>query len=457
MFDFLDLYQRTLEGPVMSEKEFDMKVLIPNIKQVVEEYGIRYKRSTPCPSDDGSADNLFQAGVELLTRTGVYCQDTQRVIGFTNKEIYQAIANATGKCFAGQGKDAGVLCMRKPDQNKLPWFHMGSGITFTSDELAGRVVEGCASIPLANSVSVPAASNIRGIPITGGSPVEIYAGIQRVRVGREAVRRAGRPGLPIMNLVSTTAGAVTTIAASAPQFGCRPEDGWLCGAASEMKIDFGIMNKIAYLKNWGANIGAETSPILGGYCGGPEGTAVISVAYILTGLLVYKANYMLHFPVHFSSGCNTSRELLWVISTSCQAASRNIPMPVIWNPYCEAGPCTSMYFYETAAWILCAVTSGAPSYETAHPARATRSHAYTPMEAQFGVDMGKAAVKLNRKQANELVIKLLEKYEDQLGFAPEGSTYQECFNQVTGKPTDEYLQLYQHTIDTLSSMGIPFE
>ena len=53
--------------------------------------------------------------------------------------------------------------------------------------------------------------------------------------------------------------AVTTIAASAPQFGLRPTDGWLVGAISEMKIDFRAMNKVAYLLNWGANIGAESS------------------------------------------------------------------------------------------------------------------------------------------------------------------------------------------------------
>ena len=87
-----------------------------------------------------------------------------------------------------------------------------------------------------------------------------------------------------MNLISTAATAVTTIAASAPQFGLSPTDRWLCGAISEMKIDFGAMNKVAYLHNWGANVGAETSPILGGYSGGAARTAVVSTAYILMGI-----------------------------------------------------------------------------------------------------------------------------------------------------------------------------
>lgn len=457
MLDFLDIYERGLKGPIMSEHDFDMKIFIPALNKVIREYGIKYNSENIVPSDNEAADNLFNAGVDFMSRVGVYCKDTNRIIQFTKKEILEAVAEAPGNCFAGEGKEAGVFGVRKPEDRRLPWFHLGSGIVFTSDDLAMKLVEGCASIPQANSVSVPALDEIRGIPVAGGSPAELYAAIQRVRLGREALRRAGRPGLPIMNLISTAAASVTAIAASAPQFGCRPTDGWLCGAISEMKIDFGVMNKVAYLLHWGANIGAETSPILGGYCGGPAGTAIVSTAYILMGFLVYKGNYQLHFPIHFKYGCSSSRDVLWVVSASCQAASRNIRMPVIWNPYCAAGPNTKMYFYEAATWLLCAVPSGAPSFETAHPARGTLPYAYTPMEAKFGVEAATAVTRLNRKEANDLVVRLLEKYESQVETAPTGSTYQECYDVKTGKPGREYLRLYDEVKEELATMGIPFE
>jgi methylamine--corrinoid protein Co-methyltransferase len=161
--------------------------------------------------------------------------------------------------------------------------------------MATNKIEGYTSIAEVNSISIPALDSIRGIPVLAGSPAELYAAIRGVKIGREALKRAGRPGLPIMNLISTAAAAVTTIAASAPQFGLRPTDGWLCGAISEMKIDFGTMNKVAYLLNWGANIGAETGPILGGYCGGAAGTAVVSTAYILMGLLSKELQLIFRF------------------------------------------------------------------------------------------------------------------------------------------------------------------
>jgi methylamine--corrinoid protein Co-methyltransferase len=377
------------------------------------------------------------------------------VIQFSKAEILQALDKAPGRCTAGEGKDAGVFAMRVPDDPTVPWLHVGSGIVATTEEMMTNLIEAYGSIAEADSISISALDSIRGIPVMAGSPAELYAAIRAVRIGREALRRAGRPGLPIMNLISTAAAAVTTIAASAPQFGLRPSDGWLVGAISEMKIDFGAMNKIAYLLNWGGNVGAESSPILGGYCGGAAGTAVASTAYMLMGLLVYRGNYQLTFPMHFRYGCSTTRDVLWVVSASCQAASRNIPMPTIWLGYIAGGPNTRMFFYESAAYLLCAVTSGAPSVQTPHPAKAVKVDGITPLEAQFGVEMAIAAAKLNREKANELVLRLLEKYGSQIEMAPSGSTYQECYDVTSGKPGDDYLRLYGEVKEELAAMGVP--
>jgi methylamine--corrinoid protein Co-methyltransferase len=457
VLNFLDIYERALKGPIMSERDFDMKVFIPRLKEVVRAYGIKYDKENPVPAEDDAADNLFEAAIALFTQVGVYCQDTNRVIQFTEEEIRDAVRGAPGRCYAGEGKDAGVLEMRKPDERRPPWLHVGSGIVATSEELMTNLVEAFGSIAEANSISISALDSIRGIPVMAGSPAELYAAIRGIRIGREALRRAGRPGLPIMNLISTAAAAVTTIGASAPQFGLRPTDGWLCGAIAEMKIDFGAMNKVAYLLNWGANIGAETSPILGGYCGGAAGTAVVSTAYILMGLLVHRGNYQLTFPVHFRYGCSTSRDVLWVVSASCQAASRNIPMPVIWLGYMAAGPNTKMYFYEAAAHLLCAVTSGAPSVQTPHPAKAVKIDGITPLEARFGVETAIAASKLSREQANDLVARLLAKYESRIETPPSGSAYQACYDVTTGRPDQAYLRLYGDVKEELGSLGIPFD
>jgi len=92
-----------------------------------------------------------------------------------------------------------------------------------------------------------------------------------------------------------------------------------------------------------------------------------------------------------------------------------------------------------------------------HPAKAVKIDGMTPMEARFGVEMGMAASRLNRQQANEQVIRLLEKYESQIETAPTGSRYQDCYDITTGKPGEEYLRLYGEVKEELAKMGIPLE
>ncbi len=457
MFTMLDIYERAVKGPIMSEKDFDMKVFLPELMAVVKKYDIRYDKDNPVPWDDAAADNLFQAGVEFLTRVGVYCQGTNRIMQFTENEIRECLRETKGGCAPGAGKDAGWMGLRKPDDETYPWFHCGTGIAFSSEELMTNMIEGCACIPEINSIAFPAIETVRGLPSVGGTPAEFYAAIRGVNIGKEALKRAGRPGLPVLNLISTATTAQSAIAASAPMFGCSPTDGWLCGAVSEFKLNLEVMTKVAYLQSTGCHVGAETAPILGGFCGGPSGTAVASTAYIIIGCLVYNADYQLHFPVHFKFSCTTTRDVIWVNSVSAQAASRNIPMPVIWDPYCAAGPNTKMFMYETAAYLLSVVTSGGPAFETSHPAKGVMVDGFTPMEARWNVEMGKAASKIKRPQANELVQRLLEKYESYLDHPTVGSTYQECYDVTTGKPDESYVKLYNEVKEELVGMAVPLE
>jgi len=146
MMTFMEVYERAIKGPIMSEKDFDMKVFIPRLRTVVKTYGIQYERETPVPSDDRASDHLFQAAVEFLSQVGVYCQNTNRVIQFTRKEIMDAVGEAQGRCFAGEGKEAGVFGMRRPDEKKVPWLHVGSGIVTTTEEMATNKIEGYARL-----------------------------------------------------------------------------------------------------------------------------------------------------------------------------------------------------------------------------------------------------------------------------------------------------------------------
>ena len=456
MPNLLDFMERATTGPIFSENDFNMKVLIPNVSQVVREFDIRYDPEAPVPSDDEAADRLFEAAIEFLTRTGVYCDATNRVIQVDRGEIVEAVENLPEGGTFGEGRDRRLFKSRRPEDTRPPWCHVGTGIVASSEEIAMAQVEGYGSIPQANSISIPAFGRVRGMPVVGGSPLEIYATISSIQAGRKALWRCGRPGLPILNLISSATTAMATIAGTHPAFGLRPSDGWLIDFLAEMKVNFETLNRLAFVQVTGGNIGSTALPILGGYAGGPAGTALVMTAYYLLGILLFQGAYHLTGPVHFRHGCSTTRDSLWVFSVVGRATSRNTRYPAIGLGYAAAGPCTRMYFYEAAAVNLCCVPSGYGGVQTVHPAKAVIDDGVTPMEALFNVEVAYAVTGMRAEQASELVNQLLEKYEKEVEKAPTGKRYQECYDLRTGKPLEEYVRLYDDIKEELISLGIPF-
>ncbi|MBL7162368.1 MAG: monomethylamine:corrinoid methyltransferase [Anaerolineales bacterium] len=456
MPNLLDFMERATTGPILSEDDFNMKHLIPNVRKIVREFEIHYTPENPVPSDDAFADRLFEAAIEFIVRTGVYCDDTNRVIQFEREEIVQAVANLPGGATFGEGRECRFFSPRKPEDGNQPWYHVGTGIVASSEDIALAQVEGYGSIPRANSISIPALKSIKGMDVIGGSPLEIHAAVSAVQAGRKALTRSGRPGLPILNLISTATTALGTIAGTHPNFGLRPSDGWLIDFLAEMKVNFETLNRLAFIQITGGNIGSTALPILGGYAGGAPGTALVMMAYYLLGITLFQGSYHLTGPVHFRHGCSTTRDILWVFSVVGRAASRNTRYPAIALGYAAAGPATQMYFYEAAAANLCFVPSGYAGVQTVHPAKAVIDDGVSPLEAQFCVEVAHAVTGMSAERANALVNQLLEKYEKEIDKTPAGKRYQECYDPKTGKPGDDYLRLFNEMKAELAGMGIPF-
>ncbi len=160
MSGLLDYLERAMTGPIVTQQHFNMKVLIPNIRKIVKEFVITYDPKDPVSSDDALADHLYEASIEFLTRTGLYCDDTNRIIRFDRKEIEQGLADYREAGTFGEGRDRSMLKPRKPEDRNPPWCHTGTGIVATSEEIAEAQVEGYASVPQANSISIPALSTV---------------------------------------------------------------------------------------------------------------------------------------------------------------------------------------------------------------------------------------------------------------------------------------------------------
>ncbi|MFC1751016.1 monomethylamine:corrinoid methyltransferase [Pseudomonadota bacterium] len=456
MVNLLDIMDRALEGPFTYENDFDLNIFYPKLKEVIHKYDIQYDPDNPLSCDDALADSVFKAGIELFTDMGVYCVDTERIIRFTEEEILEGLAEAPSHPVFGEGNDAKALVARRPESDIAPWCFLGAGGAAVSNEtLFESIVEAYASfLPLANSITTPTIKHIEGRIVRTKSPLEILACIRSSTLARSALRKGGRAGLPIMNSIASAVSDTAKIAGS--QFGLRPTDGWLIGTIAEMKINYERLNEITYVTNLGGNIVAESAPILGGYCGGPEGVAVTNVAYHLNSILLMKGSCQLTFPIHYNHGCTSVRDILWANSVSAQAISRNSHFPFFILNYVAAGPMTEMCLYETAATVINAVVSGA-SIEFGGVAKAVAVDHFTPMEPKWASEIAHGVIGMSRSQGNEIVTQLLARYEDDIPNAPKGKTYEQCWDMKTKQPIQEYLQLYQRIKAELAELGVGFK
>lgn len=260
----------------------------------------------------------------------------------------------------------------------------------------------------------------------------------------------------IINHMSSCAQGVSTIAASNPHFGARPSDGWLIAPHAELKIDYSSLNQVAYLTSWGVNLGQEAGPIMGGYAGGPEGTAVVTTAYCFHGILVARATYHLTYPVHMNYVCSTTPDMLYVVSTSSQAVSRNVGVPFYALGYAAAGSATKQYFYEAAAYLL-AIQSSGIGIEDVHPNKAVLTNGALPSDSEFSCSFGHGMVGITRKEANQIIKRLMETYLSGIKNPPRGRILNECYDILTMRPDDELRKTYEEATRELQGLGIRFK
>jgi hypothetical protein len=455
MIGFYEVLDRAMTGEYRSEKEFDMKVFVTKLYELVSKYKIKYDPQNPIPADDDLADRVFQAGFELYATVGSYCPSTERIIRFSEEELQVALKEAPSSTVLGEGKDTRTLKARKPESDDKPFCYIGAcGTAVSNEEIYASIMEAFASfLPMADAITAPSLATLNGRTVRTGTPLEVLASIRATAMGHEALTRGGRPGLAILNNIASAGSDTAKIAGS--QFGVRNSDTLTIGPTAELKISFQRFNEIAYALTRGIPILIDSAPILGGYCGGPEGVAVTNVAYHLLSIIAMRGNMHLTFPIHFNFGCTSTRDVTWATSVSTQAISRNSHFPFFVLSYAAAGPMTEMCYYEIAEAVTTSVVSGTSAIECIGVSKATTIDNFTPMESRTSAEVAHAVAGMARKDANQVVLKLLEKYENQLGTPPVGKKYQECWDVAKKIPSPEYAAFDKKMKQELKNMGIP--
>jgi methylamine--corrinoid protein Co-methyltransferase len=457
MISFWEVVKRSENGKLMEERQFDLLVASTS-REMVKKHNIKFDPEELIPSDEGLADRLFEAAVEFFLKTGVYCATTGRVMSFSRQELDEALEDSVDHIVWGEGRDQRIMVARKPEDPRPPLCNFTLVGTPYPEEQFLQACMSTAKERLADCFSGPSLlGTLGGVEVRSGSPVEVEAAIWDVGKRREAARRVGCPGKGMYTIVSAAERADAMIAAARPEFGALPRDGVLHGAIAEMKVDYDRMKKVPFHLRTTYTIGGLLGPLMGGYAGGPEGTALVLVAHNFLSRLVFFSEYTVNFPIDIRQTCNTTRAMLWLVSTAHQALARNTHLLHFANTFVAGGPCTEFACYELIAHGITAAVSGA-NLSPAAVARNKYPERCTGMEGRICAEAAHAAAKsgLTRKEANKLVKQCLAQYEKGMDDAPLGKKFSECYDLATVEPTKEYLDLYRRVKDKVRGWGLNY-
>ena len=451
---FPEIVKRSENGPFTKELDFEM-ALSSRTAELVKKHGLKFDKNVPIPSDDSMADRLYEAGLELFIDIGVYNQSTERRILFTRAEVEASMAAVSHAVTLGTGKDAVVMRHREIEADTPCTVLSGPTGTPCSERFHPLILLSCAQEPLIDYLGAGSVSTYMGNQIIPGTPLEILGARRDSLVAREAIRQAGRPGMHISD-VAVPLTCQGKMAAIDYEMGLRKSDALLVSQMVELKTDYDQLSRAAYLQSIGMHIVDLMTPLIGGLGGGAEGTAVVTIACHILGVLLYRASYHMMSHTHMRWVNNTDRMGLWMQSLVGQALSRNTKFPGLNDIYTVSGPGTEELLWEVAAGALAGTVSGmnmqgagcTGGYKTDHT---------TGLEARFIAEVSHASLGLTRADANTLVLDLLQHYEATFDDPKRGYPFSQVYNEDTVEPKENWLEIYHRVKNDIKNLGLDLD
>ena len=175
----LSVLDKAENGPLLEERDWDRDVIGKTAREILEKYDLDLQGDAPLVSDDNElADRLFEAGLEMAARTGVYCKDSRRRLQWTKEELLNILNAAPSEITFGIGRDAAKVTHRRPDDTKHITIY-GGPFGIPIDE--ARFIPfhlAYARQPAIEILNLGTLLSTRGRPIRAGSPWEAVAARQ---------------------------------------------------------------------------------------------------------------------------------------------------------------------------------------------------------------------------------------------------------------------------------------
>jgi hypothetical protein len=454
-------------GQLTAAKDFDMKIFSV-ASRLSKEHGIRYDPETPVSSDDGLADDAWEAGFELFREVGSYCMNSGRVIKFEESEIRDGLREVRGEAVIGEGAERRILTLRGVEDKRPPSIVCGGVIEsdFPEGENFVKLYQSIAQEPVIDGFYVgPPLHTSEGRLVRSGTPLEAHLGRSMVSWVREAVRRAGRPG---MHFISACTPAIANVAAADPADGLRRTDGIVSTIMPELKTDYENLNKVTFSHDYGCVKHVYNGGMIGGWAGGPEGALIVSLASAIMAVMVYKVGigssynalgYLRASTPNYSAF--VTRPCLWGSSIGSQAISRNTKIINTAVAMTNAGPGTEMQFQEITAALCASIPCGREGLSQGVRRFKVRPLLGSGLENRFWGEVGHAMAGVKRDFANSLAKEMLAKYENKItkdsDGGPLGYTFDEIYDLNTLTPRKNFLEVYEKVKKELGDLGLEFK
>lgn len=448
----LQVLDKAETGPIVTEQDFDRYFIRDAVATLVKKYDLALPKGVLVPADDALADRIFDAGFELACTTGVWCIDTSRRMIFSERELCEIIETTPAQVVLGEGADIVTMHARRPDENSRVATVGGAyGIPVPEEQFVAIMLS-YAQEPLIDFIDNASLSTTYGRPIRAASPWEAIGCWQECDLSFEAIRRAGRPGMPIGCAEDSPSaiGELTTTTYG----GFRPSDWHHCCFISELKTNYAELIKATHYARTGSHVHTFYNPIYGGYAGGGEGMAVVIVAGMILLQACYHAVTVNPGCSHPFLSCDTHPLMIPSISAALQGLNRNTRLLTTSFVRPVGGPGTKDILYETAALTLASVPAGIALMEGVQSATGRFPAHCSGLEARFMAQVTHAAEKLTRKDAEPLVQALVAKYKDGMKAMPIGKPFAEVYDLVTVQPKPEWQALYEEVCQEVEDLGL---
>ncbi|MDZ7844477.1 MAG: monomethylamine:corrinoid methyltransferase [Anaerolineales bacterium] len=454
IIDYFDVLDRANQGPYIAEDDWDLEKVAMTTQKLVEKYKLEWDPDQIVTADPGLADVIFEAGLELAVEIGGYSRSTERILEFDRQELEAGMELMPRELVLGTGKDARTLFAREIGDERPPLIWAGNPGAPHPEHLFLPSVMSWAQEPIVDLITCGSLAEVDGREVRTGSPIEIVATRRELLYLRQILKRVGRPGMGMLAAQSSVS-ELGDLAVAHPDY-LRPSDAHLVPMLNELKIDNRNIARAVNSLEYGMHNAALYCVLVGGLGGDAPGSAVVNVASFIIGNLTNHSDYQLLHPIHMRHVATSTRSVMWVESIVQQAFARNAPCIIVSDIYPKSGAMTRELLYETAANAIVITASGG-HLEGVGSADGLKPNA-TGLECRLMGEVGRAVARqgLSLEEANEITVKLVERYEhvfeDPAGNP--GVRFDQAYDLETLKPRKEWFRLYKEVKKELIEMGL---